>query len=376
MLAALLCTASTFAQGEEATTLPSDTELEPPPTEDEAVRAGQEVEINEDNYRQFMELKDPRQQKSMLPENSYQSQAGMQKLDKLPEDSQKHLRNQLREIILDGDQWQPGDEDAEYPYVPSVAAATNQGLKNQEAEAWGELVDNYHQREAEIYENSSRSQAAAAASGTSRSPGASGEGGDGKEGTAGGGSGQAGEGQESSQESNSEPGGSAGSYSPTAADDPNATSTEGVSQNAMEFLAGSIDGNSDTGESNSGESNSGESNAGSGTGSDNMGEAQENAQAAQQDSGEQNNTASTSAAQVPTNEPREESTSGTSQNALQYLTEGNTQGDQPTQQESGTLTIEDLLNARGVRGAAGSSTTPGIRIDADQPADKDPDKDG
>ncbi len=396
VIAALLCTATTFAQDEEAaTTLPQETEAEETSPENEAVRAGQEVEINEDNYRQFMELKDPRLQRSMLPENSYQSQAGMQKLDKLPEESQKHLRNQLREIILEGDQWQPGDEETEYPYVPSVAAATNQGLKNQEAEAWGELVDNYHQREAETYSNSSRSRAAAAASGTSNSPGSPGspgEGADGKEGTDGSGSEQAGEeGQASNQESSSDQAGSAGSYSPNAANDPNATSTEGVSQNAMEFLTGITSGNSNSGASNAGENNTAENNAGasnagennadesntgSEAGSDSMGTAQENAQAGQQDSGEQDATASTSTAQNPDNDPLEESTSGTSQNALQYLTEGSVQGDQPAQHESDTLTIEELLNARGVRGGAGTSPTPGTSTGQDEPTDKDPDKDG
>ena len=58
--------------------------------------AGQEVEVNEDNYRQFMELKDARGQRNMLPEEDFKAGSCAQKLDKLPEASQKHLRNQLR----------------------------------------------------------------------------------------------------------------------------------------------------------------------------------------------------------------------------------------------------------------------------------------
>ena len=155
-----------FAQDETATTTPSaGADVEETAPESEAVPAGQEVEINEDNYRQFMELKDARQQRNMLPENSYQSQAGAQKIDKLPEESQKHLRNELREIIIQGDQWQPGDENTDYPYAPSNAASTNRALQKQEADAWGELVDNYHKREAEIYGNASRSKAASATAG-------------------------------------------------------------------------------------------------------------------------------------------------------------------------------------------------------------------
>jgi hypothetical protein len=92
-----------FAQDVEPATPAEAGEAEP--------AADQEVEINEDNYRQFMELKDAMRQRTVLPENAYQSQAGLQKLDKLPESSQKHLRNQLREVIVEGEAWQPGDED-------------------------------------------------------------------------------------------------------------------------------------------------------------------------------------------------------------------------------------------------------------------------
>ena len=179
-----------FAQDDEATTTQaSGADVEETAPDSEEVPAGQEVEINEDNYRQFMELKEARQQRDMLPENSYQSQAGAQKIDKLPEESQKHLRNELREIIIQGDQWQPGDEDADYPYVPSKTASTNQALQKQEADAWGELVDNYHKREAEIYGNTSRSKAASATAD------AAGEGSGEGEGSAGGNMGQGREGQ-------------------------------------------------------------------------------------------------------------------------------------------------------------------------------------
>ncbi len=187
-----------------------------------------------------MELKDARQQRNMLPENSYQSQAGAQKIDKLPEESQKHLRNELREIIIQGDQWQPGDENTDYPYVPSNAASTNRALQKMEVDAWGELVDNYHKREAEIYENASRSKAASSTAGATGEGSAQGSGeseGEG-EGSAGGNMGQGGEGQQASQRSNSKQSSTAGSYSPESSNDPNATSTEGVSQNAMEFLKG------------------------------------------------------------------------------------------------------------------------------------------
>ena len=98
---ALVQCAVTWAQQDEPA-LPASAEAE---EKAQDAPASQEVEINEDNYRQFMELKDGLQQRTVLPENSYQSQAGLQKLDKLPEESQKHLRNQLREIIMQRGPW-------------------------------------------------------------------------------------------------------------------------------------------------------------------------------------------------------------------------------------------------------------------------------
>jgi len=358
VIAIFLATAPVFAQNEEpVTTLPPDTEIEESSAETEPVPAGQEVEVNEDNYRQFMELKDPHLQRNMLPENVYKSQTGTQKLDKLPEESQKHLRDQLREIILQGDQWKPGDEETEYPYVPSVAAATNQDLKNQEAEAWSELLGNYHQREAEIYQNASRSQAAAA------NPGTPGKGTSDNKGTTGGAAGQSGEGQQSGQESNSGQNSSDGSYSPGAASDPNATSTAGVSQNAMEFL------NKSGNESSEGSDNT----TGPTTGNDGQAESKEHRQAGQQASGEQKQIAGTSPGQNPDKNPSEESTSGTSQNALEYLMQDDAQSDQ---QEPDPLTIEELLNARGIRGITGTGSPSIIRDDEDEPGNENPDRDG
>ncbi|MGB5487471.1 MAG: hypothetical protein WBN06_08780, partial [Lysobacterales bacterium] len=158
-LLVILFIPSIFGQDNEPA-LPSIENAEGTVPAEPEVPAGQEVEINEDNYRQFMELKDPNFQREIIPENVFKPGSGLQKLEKLPEESQKHLRNQLREIIVQGDPWQPGDEETEYPYTPSAEASSNPALEKQELEAWGELVDSYHDRESQIYENSSGSQAA------------------------------------------------------------------------------------------------------------------------------------------------------------------------------------------------------------------------
>jgi len=377
-----------FAQDDEATTSQaSGADVEETAPDNEEVPAGQEVEINEDNYRQFMELKDARQQRDMLPENSYQSQAGAQKIDKLPEESQKHLRNELREIIIQGDEWQPGDEETDYPYVPSKPASTNQALQKQEVEAWGELVDNYHKREAEIYGNASRSKAA------STTAGANGEGPGEGEGSAGGNMGQGGEGQQASQQNNLKQSSTAGGYSPDSSNDPNATSTEGVSQNAMEFLQGQGNQVANAGEANTASSEeSNEQADGQAVGqaeaqTDGQADAQTDgqantqageqadgqAQADQQSTDELNRTANTSTENIapPSSDQSEsDSTAGASQNALEYLTGGNGRTDQ-----EGTLTIEDLINAQGVRGATSADLPPNSASDKEEP-DRTPTDDG
>ncbi len=415
-LSVLLYASPGFAQDDEPVTEP-----DPDIDTEETVPAGQEVEINEDNYRQFMELRDARQQRNILPETAYRSRSGMQKIENLPEDSQKHLRNQLREIIIQGDQWQPGDEGSEYPYVPSDAAKTDQALQKLEAEAWGELVGNYHKREAEIYANSSRSKAAAAAASTSGGKSGSKQastGGD--QGSTDGSAGQTGENQQGGQQGSLGQTSSADSYSPGAVNDPNAKSMEGVSQNALEFLQ------------QSGNHTAAAGNTGSGSSDPSDGQGTEQAEDGQQGGEEQSQVASASASSNSpdtSNESQADATTGTSQNALEYLMGEDTPTDPSANNESetgenvfdtntlpelpslreplsednvqqinlqfdtsqsassqaagadtgnseGTLTIEDLLNAQGIQGAAGIAPPPGNTGNDEEPVENPPAEDG
>lgn len=363
-----------YAQDVPPATQPSDGDSDNATSESGDVPPSQEVEINEDNYRQFMELKDARQQRDMLPENSYQSQAGLQKLDKLPEASQKHLRNQLREIIVQGDKWQPGDEENNYPYVPSAAAMTDQALQKQEAEAWGELVDGYHEREAEIYARSSRMQSAG------RSAGESGDGseqGQGHAGGAGGATGQSGasgqEGQagQEGQQQQSQQGAAADSYSPDSVNEPHERNNAGVSQNAMEFLQRSgLQGSGSGGRPGEPAGRNGSNDGQNGTQEGANGGAQ--AQAGQQRNAAQSRSANPASSSVSPAEPETDIPDGTSQNALEYLTGGNDQQQSPDdtqliEDQPGTLSIEELLNAQGVIEATGG-------VSPSAPKD-DPDKD-
>jgi hypothetical protein len=489
VLALFLLTAPLIAQEKEPAPLPVPVDEVSTPAEEDSP-AGQEVEINEDNYRQFMELKDAMRQRDVIPENIFKPGSGLQKLEKLPEESQKHLRNQLREIIVQGDPWQPGDEETEYPYTPSAAASTDPSLEQQELEAWGELVDSYHDREAQIYENSSGTQAARGSEqGSSISP-QNGAGQPGSNSQNGKGS----QGQQAGQEGNPDQSATEGTFSLNGSNDPNADNTAGVSQNAMEFLqgmgqSGGSRGNGEQGDSatpssaqargqgeqqngaeqstvaNNGTPNpagdpSAESTAGtsqnameflkgaagqsedankggsaSSEGNEGQGEAQEGEQGESpsgdqqkgedegQDDGQEDgqdeeqegdqaddqgngqaggqndeqtqdeqqtetpeestsNTPPASSDPAPPDEADEESTDGASQNALEYLTGEGDQTDEGTSNEpltpqpAGTLTIQDLLNARGVGESTGTSPASNSPDDEQPPDENIPDKDG
>jgi hypothetical protein len=268
--------------------------------------------------------------RDIIPEDAFKPSSGLQKLDKLPEESQKHLRNQLREIIVQGDPWKPGDEETEYPYTPSVAASTNPSLEKQEKEAWGELVDSYHDRESQMYENSSGSQAARGSEqGSSNSP-KNDEGSTGSAGQDGEGS----QGQQPGQEGNPDQSNSEGTYSLNGSNDPNANSTAGVSQNAMEFLQGLGEGggNSETGNGETPTEDGGQGESPTGT------DASSQAQTGQQDSSEPGSPTGNSTPN-PARDPNAKSTAGTSQNAMEFL-KGNTgQGEKAT--DNGTSTSEN-----------------------------------
>jgi hypothetical protein len=198
--------------------------------------------------------------------------------------------------------------------------------------------------------------------------------------------GQGREGQQASQQNNSKQSSTAGSYSPNSSNDPNATSTEGVSQNAMEFLKGQGNQIANAGEANtaSSEDNNGQAEAQADGQTDAQTDGQANAQAGQQADGQeqagqqgtdkQTRTASTSpesTAPPSSDESESESTAGASQNALEYLTGGNNRIDQ-----EGTLTIEDLMNAQGVLGTTNTGSPSNSVNDKEEPDKTPPDNGG
>jgi hypothetical protein len=127
--------------------------------------ASQETDINEDNYRRFMELRDQSRQRPTAPYAVLAPPSNLEKMGQLPESSQKHLRNQLLGIILDGGRWEPDDAAKEYAFVPSDAAEVDSQLRSSEAAAWSELIQNYHARESEIYQAGARARSASVPAG-------------------------------------------------------------------------------------------------------------------------------------------------------------------------------------------------------------------
>jgi hypothetical protein len=329
-----------------------------------------EVEVTEDSYRQFMELKDPLKKREVLPETAYQPRSGLQKIDDLPESSQKHLREQLREIIVQRAPWKPGDENDDYPYVPSEAAGEDAELKQLEGEAWSELVGNYHDREATIHANTMNF--GAPDTGTEGGPGTQGNASEGQEaGTAGTGA-NMGETSGSSQDS---PGAKDGedTFQPGKNSGAAQSNEVGVTQSAMRFLSGAggkspvqndqngaaqqTTGQAALSAKPSSETQAGstqnamqalEQNAGAnGQASDSNDEV---TQEAVREPGSNTSPAETTPAGqiiVSASESEADDTDeGVSQNALQYLS-----GDDDKTGDD-TLAIEDLINARGVSGNA------------------------
>ncbi|HET6565918.1 MAG TPA: hypothetical protein VFG52_10935 [Xanthomonadales bacterium] len=120
--------------------------------EDKSTETGddssQHVEESEEAYRRRMETAESHDQADVIRPRSSGTTKVPEGIDALPADSRKHLRDELRNVIIEQGEWRPEDAGKVYPYVPSVAAETNPELRQQEEKAWGELVQEYHKREA------------------------------------------------------------------------------------------------------------------------------------------------------------------------------------------------------------------------------------
>lgn len=192
--------------------------------EAEAGGASQQVEESDEAFRRRMELEDARQRDTTYVDAQAGYKRELEKIDRLPEASRDHIREQLIDVIMENGEWTPDDARRDYPYTPSAAARDDAGLAQQEQEAWDEQIEKYHAREA-------------AAFGALRP--AQGAGAEGADGAAGAGSGGA-EGRAGENASGSSADSSA-TYEPYEAarrDDEERASTAGVSQSALDFILG------------------------------------------------------------------------------------------------------------------------------------------
>lgn len=190
--------------------------------------ASQRTEESEEAYRRRMELEGARDS-ATYSDTSYSSQVEQEKIDKLPPDSQKNIRDQITDIIIENGRWEPSDVLEDYPYQPTEAAEKDPALMEQEEEAWAEQVDKYHEREA-------------AAFGAIRPPmpGEPGQPGDpGSEDTEQQAGGQPGSGQQDQQKQAEAA--RAGGFDPSRSGERSPgdeVSTAGVSESALDFLRG------------------------------------------------------------------------------------------------------------------------------------------
>ena len=217
---------------------------------DDQGSTSERTEASEDAHRRRMELEGARD-RDTFSNTTYTSQAGQEKIDKLPKESRDNIRDQLTDIIIENGQWEPFDALREYPYEPSEAAQEDPGLRDLELEAWAEQVEKYHQREARAYETNRPSVPGSDSPQAARPGGEPGQeqGGQGQsqsesegegeqQGESRGGEGESqGEGEQQSSRGGSPS--SASSYEPYQSrqnDDVDEISTAGVSESALDFL--------------------------------------------------------------------------------------------------------------------------------------------
>lgn len=189
-------------------------EKKTPETSDDS---SQHVEESEEAYRRRMETAESHDQGDVMRPRPTGTSKAPEGIDALPADSRKHLRDELRNVIIEQGEWQPADVNNVYPYSPSAAAEEDPQLRKQEEQAWGELIAEYHKREA-----------AALAAGGGRVDGS--EPGEGQEG-----SGQQGQAGSSSGSAASRSSSSAAERAAKEAASSTAAGM-GVSQSALEFL--------------------------------------------------------------------------------------------------------------------------------------------
>ncbi|MEJ8566020.1 hypothetical protein [Elongatibacter sediminis] len=114
----------------------------------EAETSSRRVDESEENFRQRMELREQRFRDRQPSNTTFSYSTSREgKLANLPPESQRHIREQLSDLVIESRLWEPGVDLSDYPYEPSEAAAGDALLAQQEREAWVEQLQKYQEAE-------------------------------------------------------------------------------------------------------------------------------------------------------------------------------------------------------------------------------------
>ena len=141
--------------------------------EEEDYDNSQHVDESEENYRARMELRDQRYRDTPRMNTTYAPSTASEIIDGLPLASQEHIKAQLRDMIIESRQWEPGEDLTDFPYEPSAEAQGNAALRNKEREAWVEQLQKFQEREAAAYADAEEGQKGSSSQGGAAEPPAS-----------------------------------------------------------------------------------------------------------------------------------------------------------------------------------------------------------
>lgn len=121
-----------------------------PPGETPPAAGSRQVDEEEETFRRSRRVEDVEEEGRDLADPGDLPpipERELKPIDRLPPESREHLEEQMREVIMDVGQWQPGDAQEDYPYEPSEAAQADPQLAAEEQAVWEGMVEDYHERE-------------------------------------------------------------------------------------------------------------------------------------------------------------------------------------------------------------------------------------
>jgi hypothetical protein len=203
-------------------------------SEEEAEETSQHVDESDEGYRARMQLRDQRYREQSRMQTTYTTPSGEAKIDKLPKASQEHIKDEMRNMIIESRVWKPGEDLTDYPYQPSEDAQSDAALAQQEREAFVEELQEFQEREAAAYASQNERQQGEQGEQGGQAGQSGSEGQQGQQGQSGSQSQSSAQGSEGSQSQASSSSSAQSSESSEQQSEP--VSEVGVSENALSFL--------------------------------------------------------------------------------------------------------------------------------------------